>query len=264
MTPEKPDHALCDAICQYLADAVAVPAANAPATIVTDAPTEGWQVRLAIYGRGPACIWLALPSKDVAVIAGRILGVQNEELEEGVLRDTLRELVAQAASAVVMEPVGAGLDMKIEVVEPTIAGLPTTPPRVRVFDIGSGAKVTLAAWASPRKEEAAGAGAAFSRHEHGSADGEVRHATTNGSDNLDLVLDIDLPMSVRFGRTEMALGALTRLGPGSVIDLGRSPDEPVEMIVSGRVVARGDVVVVGGNFGVRITDVLHAPAARRD
>src|SRR5438270_694494 len=72
-------------------------------------------------------------------------------------------------------------------------------------------------------------------------------ASGAGVENLEMILDIELTMSVRFGRTEMALGALTRLGPGSVIDLGRSPDEPVEVLVSGRVVARGDVVVVGGN-----------------
>lgn len=73
---------------------------------------------------------------------------------------------------------------------------------------------------------------------------------------LDVILDIDLPLVVRFGRTEMQLKALTQLGPGSVIDLGRSPHEPVDVLVSGRVVARGEVVVVGGNYGIRILDVL--------
>jgi flagellar motor switch protein FliN len=72
---------------------------------------------------------------------------------------------------------------------------------------------------------------------------------------LDVILDIDLPVVVRFGHTEMPIRALSRLGPGSVIDLGRSPDEPVEVLVSNRVVARGEVVIVGGNYGVRILDV---------
>jgi len=61
---------------------------------------------------------------------------------------------------------------------------------------------------------------------------------------------------VRFGLTEMTLEALTRLGPGSVIDLGRSPDDPVEVLVNGRLVARAEVVVVGGNYGVRILEVV--------
>ena len=76
------------------------------------------------------------------------------------------------------------------------------------------------------------------------------------ADRIDVILDIDLPLVVRFGRTELPLRTLTRLGPGSVIDLGRSPDDPVEVLVSNRVVARGEVVIVGGNYGVRILDVV--------
>jgi flagellar motor switch protein FliN/FliY len=73
---------------------------------------------------------------------------------------------------------------------------------------------------------------------------------------IDVILDIDLPVVVRFGHTELPLRTLTRLGPGSVIDLGRSPDDPVEVMVSDRVIARGEVVVVGGNYGIRILDVV--------
>jgi flagellar motor switch protein FliN/FliY len=73
---------------------------------------------------------------------------------------------------------------------------------------------------------------------------------------IEVILDIDLPVIVRFGKTQLPLRALTRLGPGSVIDLGRSPDDPVEVMVSNRVVARGEVVIVGGNYGIRIIDVV--------
>lgn len=76
--------------------------------------------------------------------------------------------------------------------------------------------------------------------------------------NLDVILDIDLPMSVVFGQTEMTLEALTKIGPGSVIDLGRSPDDMVDILVNGRRVARGEVVVVGGNYGVRVREVVSA------
>ncbi len=79
-----------------------------------------------------------------------------------------------------------------------------------------------------------------------------------GSDTsrLGVILDIDLPLVVRFGHTQLPLRAVTQLGPGSVIDLARSPHEPVEVLVSGRVVARGEVVVVSGNYGIRILDVV--------
>ena len=60
---------------------------------------------------------------------------------------------------------------------------------------------------------------------------------------------------------EMTLRALTQLGPGSVVDMGRSPDAPVQLLVGSQVVAQGEVVVVGGNYGVRITHLV-SPADR--
>jgi flagellar motor switch protein FliN/FliY len=81
------------------------------------------------------------------------------------------------------------------------------------------------------------------------------------SKTLDVILDIELPLVVRFGRTELPLKTLTSLGPGSVIDLGRQPDEPVDILISNRVVARGEVVIVSGHYGVRVRDVM-SPAER--
>lgn len=78
---------------------------------------------------------------------------------------------------------------------------------------------------------------------------------------LSMVLDIDLPLTVRFGRTVLPLRTLASLGPGSVVNMGRTPDEPVELLVGDRVIARGEVVVVSGNYGVRITDLV-SPAER--
>jgi flagellar motor switch protein FliN len=77
-------------------------------------------------------------------------------------------------------------------------------------------------------------------------------------ENLDVILDIDLPLSVRFGHAELTLDALTKLGPGSLIELARMPDDPVELLVNGKLVARGEVVVVGGNYGVRVHEVVSA------
>lgn len=77
-------------------------------------------------------------------------------------------------------------------------------------------------------------------------------------ENLGVILDIELPLTVRFGETEMTLQSICGLGPGSVVDLGRTPDEPVDVLVNGRLVARGEVIVVSGNYGVRVTEVLSA------
>lgn len=74
--------------------------------------------------------------------------------------------------------------------------------------------------------------------------------------NLDLVLDVELPLVVRFGRTTLSLKALSGLGPGSIVDMGRSPDDPVELLVSDKVIAYGEVVIVDGSYGLRITDLV--------
>ena len=78
---------------------------------------------------------------------------------------------------------------------------------------------------------------------------------------MDVVLDMELPLVVRFGRTIMSLKALAALGPGSIVGMGRSPDDPVELLVSDQVIARGEVVIVGGNYGVRVTQLV-GPADR--
>jgi len=85
---------------------------------------------------------------------------------------------------------------------------------------------------------------------------EGADADVDRSKTLDVIMDIDLPLVVRFGRTELPLKALTTLGPGSVIDLGRTPDELVDVLISNRVVARGEVVIVSGHYGVRVRDVV--------
>lgn len=86
--------------------------------------------------------------------------------------------------------------------------------------------------------------------------GTVVARTPPAGRQLDVILDIDLPMVVRFGHTEMTVEALTHVGEGSVIDLGRSPHEPVDLLVSGRLVARGEVVVVSGHYGVRVIELV--------
>jgi flagellar motor switch protein FliN/FliY len=73
---------------------------------------------------------------------------------------------------------------------------------------------------------------------------------------LDVLLDIELPVTLRFGRTQMLLGDVIALGTGSVIEFDRAVDEPVEVLVNGRVVARGEAVMVQGNYGVRVSEII--------
>jgi len=70
-----------------------------------------------------------------------------------------------------------------------------------------------------------------------------------------LLMDIKLPIRVRMGRTQLSLRAITQLGSGSVVELDCSVNDPVEIVVNDRVIALGEVVVVAGNYGVRITKI---------
>ncbi len=73
---------------------------------------------------------------------------------------------------------------------------------------------------------------------------------------LNLLMDVELPVSVSFGRTRVRMQEILKLITGSIIELDRSITEPVEVIVNNCVVARGEVVVVDGNYGVRINEVM--------
>ena len=76
------------------------------------------------------------------------------------------------------------------------------------------------------------------------------------SANLEMVLDIRLVATARLGRVEMPIGDILNLGPGSIIEVGHLIDEPIELLVNDRLIARGDVVVVDEKFGLRITEII--------
>jgi flagellar motor switch protein FliN/FliY len=79
-----------------------------------------------------------------------------------------------------------------------------------------------------------------------------------------LLMGVKLPIRVLLGRVEMCLRDVAQLGNGSVVELDCAPEDPVDIIVNDRVIAHGEVVVVGGNYGVRITQIPTRlePAAR--
>ncbi|HEV2446043.1 MAG TPA: FliM/FliN family flagellar motor switch protein [Candidatus Sulfopaludibacter sp.] len=81
------------------------------------------------------------------------------------------------------------------------------------------------------------------------------------SPGLELMLDVELEATLRFGCREMPLGEILELGPGDVVELDRHVTDPVDLIVGDKIVARGDVVLVNGNFGLRVTEVA-APRKR--
>ena len=76
-------------------------------------------------------------------------------------------------------------------------------------------------------------------------------------DNLSLILDVPLQISVELGRSKKTIKEILEMGPGSVVELDRLAGEPVDMIVNGKLIAKCEVVVVNETFGIRITDIVH-------
>jgi flagellar motor switch protein FliN/FliY len=83
----------------------------------------------------------------------------------------------------------------------------------------------------------------------------VEHVPLN---SLGLVRDIPLEVSVELGRTRLLIRDILELGPGSIIELDKIAGEPVDLFANGMLVARGEVVVIDDNFGVRVTEIITA------
>ena len=90
---------------------------------------------------------------------------------------------------------------------------------------------------------------------------EAPAAKKSSPGNIDMVMDINLVCTARLGRVEMPIGEILEMGPGSIIEVGQVIDEPVELLVNEKLIARGDVVVVDEKFGLRITEII-SPAER--
>lgn len=80
--------------------------------------------------------------------------------------------------------------------------------------------------------------------------------TLDFSEDLNLILDIPVKMTVELGRTKMTIKELLKLSQGSVVTLEGLAGEPLDILINGYLIAQGEVVVVSDNFGIRITDII--------
>lgn len=90
-----------------------------------------------------------------------------------------------------------------------------------------------------------------------SAGGSSTATDTGESMNFDLVMDVELNVTLRFGQRQLTLREILELTTGSVVELDRQIEEPVELLLDGKVIARGEAVVIDGNYGVRVLEVPH-------
>jgi flagellar motor switch protein FliN/FliY len=86
--------------------------------------------------------------------------------------------------------------------------------------------------------------------------GPLRAEGSSETKNLDMLMDVSLPIAIELGRTSMAIEDILNLGPGSVVELDKLAGEPVDLLINDKLLAKGEVVVIDENFGVRITSMI--------
>lgn len=119
----------------------------------------------------------------------------------------------------------------------------------------------VAAGATAPAEENSAAGQDYAPAEFDNLQQESGHAGQDSTASLDVILDIPVTLSMEIGHTRISIQELLQLARGSVVELDRMAGEPLDVLVNGTLVARGEVVVVNDRFGVRMSEVI-SPAER--
>jgi flagellar motor switch protein FliN len=217
-----------------------------------------WEQPLSL---GPeANIWVAAPARSWEEIGNRVLrsaGVNDATPED--IRGTYFEIVNQSLSGFA-SAVSTRAGKEISCVPGRSAPPPAAPSAgAYSFEITLGEQAfPLLVVFNPSVASLSDAPdqppATSAPEERAQTAGPARKAGATGS--MDLLLDVELPVTVSFGRAQLMLKDVIKLTTGSIVELNRALSEPVEVIVNNCVIARGEVVVVEGNYGIRIKQVI--------
>ena len=187
-----------------------------------------------------------------ATLSGAWQGRFSVYLESGILElpllgegveqrqawgEVLREIAEAAAGALQ----ATGKPCRVTAFEPCEAAGEAT--------CGYALRTAERAWTILLLDAVEDSGCAVGREQMGSAEKGALPA------GLELLLDVELEAALRFGSREMPLGDILDLGPGDVVQLDRHVSDPVDLLVGDKIVARGEVVLINGNFGLRVTEV---------
>jgi len=217
------------------------------------------------HGAAGAPLWVATPRavwEDYGTITLKAAGLETVEMNEA--RNTWLEILGQSLSGLA-QAMGAELGREISCEGgrehasegPVEAGasiwLGSRNPEVPSLWIGfSPQLVQLLAQPAAIETNEAHRASPLAAPLPGTEQREVPPA-------MDLLLDVELPVSVSFGKTEIAMKDVLKLTTGSIVELNRGVNEPVEVLVNHCLIARGEVVVVEGNYGVRIQKIISRP-----
>jgi flagellar motor switch protein FliN/FliY len=188
---------------------------------------------------------------EVVVVVGQDLADALKESPLGELDLTAAVRPALEAAARVFGPVvlDPGQMMEPGVALSAIAAKDgaVTVPLLDGGDIGAVLALALSPWPAD-----AGPGGVA-----------TRSAGAGPRGGLDMLHDVEMEVSAELGRTRMSVRELLSLTPGAIIELDRAAGSPADLLVNGRLIARGEVVVVDENFGIRITEIV-TPGSERE
>lgn len=237
------------------------PAMEAVEGAMLDSGQLWWKQSLDVAPK--AALWIGTPESTWMALGQQILtaaGVESSSTEE--IRSSYLEVLRQSMSAFA-NALGSQLDREVLCTE----GIEQTPPtnqsgtcRVAI-KLGGEILADLIFRGSQELLEVVGKAAATEQsapgaHADTSSEPDTVDVSARVFNTLDLLLDVEMPVSVSFGRTQVRIQDILKLITGSIIELDRAISEPVEVIVNNCVIARGEVVVVEGNYGVRINEVM--------
>ena len=259
-----------------LLDRWAVGLADVVASMADQKPEVAWEVAGAPpvepdllwweqpFPIGPgATIWVATPRSTweyVGTLTLKAAGLETVETNEA--RNTWLEILGQSLSGLARS-IGGVLGREVTC-ETGLERAPETHPETAAslsMTFGDAPQSPLWIGFSPKLLELIAhpaAGETVEAHTpHMDAGAEpVQARRGDVPPTMDLLLDVELPVSVSFGKTEIAMKDVLKLTTGSIVELNRGVNEPVEVLVNHCLIARGEVVVVEGNYGVRIQQIV--------
>lgn len=125
---------------------------------------------------------------------------------------------------------------------------------------GASGDDAFSGWAEALQEQQANDQATVDAEQGGPLSGEPARAAFSGGEvpvnDINMVLDIPVQLSVELGRTKVPIKYILQLAQGSVVELDALAGEPMDVLVNGYLIAQGEVVVVNDKFGIRLTDVV--------
>jgi flagellar motor switch protein FliN len=199
----------------------------------------------------------AITAKFSGAAAGEVVVVVGQDLADALKQSPLGELDLTAAVRPALEAAARAFGPVVldpgQLMEPGVAlsAIAAKDGAVAVPLLDAGVVRAVIALALSPWPADGGAGAPARR-----GSGAMRGG-------LDMLHDVEMEVSAELGRTRMSVRELLSLSPGAIVELDRAAGSPADLLVNGRLIARGEVVVVDENFGIRITEIV-SPGSERE